>query len=78
MSQCFFAPEEFGHALTGMKSHQCRDILLRIDEILSVLDTASPAMRQWKAARRFIQTMGGSKFTAMAGASYEGSAPERR
>ena len=65
MNQSFYPSEEFEHTLTGVKSHQCRDILLCIDEILTALDTASPAVEQWKAARKFVQLLEVNKFAAM-------------
>ena len=67
MNQSFYAPEELEHILTTMKSRQRRDMLLCIDEILTALDMASPAVAQWKDARRSIQLIEGKKYAAMAG-----------
>ena len=53
--------------LAEMKVHQRRDVMLLIDEILTTLDTASPAADKWKSARRFVQLIEGNKFAAMAG-----------
>lgn len=66
MGQNFYSPEELDHILMEMKVHQRRDVLLCIDEILTALDATSPAVDQWKAARRSIQLTGGSQFAAMA------------
>ena len=55
--------QELDHILAGMKAHHRRDMLLCIDEILTTLDTTSPAGKQWKAARRHIQFIDGNKFT---------------
>lgn len=54
MSQDFYSSDELDHMLAEIKNHQRRDVLLRIDEILTALDTASPALDQWKAARKSI------------------------
>ena len=62
MSQNFFMLEELDHILAKMKVHQHRDMLLCIDEILTTLDMASPAGKQWKAARGHIQFIEGNKF----------------
>lgn len=67
MGQNLTQPEEIDYILAEMKSHQRRDMLLRIDEILAALDTTSPAADQWKAARRSIQLVEGNKFAAMTG-----------
>lgn len=67
MGQNFYSSEEFDQMLAEMKVHQRRDVLLCIDEILTALDTTSPAVGQWKAARRTIQLGEGSKFAAMVG-----------
>jgi len=67
MGQHFYTSEELDRILAEIKEHQRRDMLLRIDEILAVLDTASPAEEHWKAARRRIQLIEGNKFAAMAG-----------
>ena len=69
MGQNFYSSEEIDHMLVGIESNQRREVLLCIDEILSALDTASPAMDQWRAARRSIQLIEGKKFAAMAGIS---------
>ena len=68
MGQSFYSLEELNHMLAKMKMHQRRDVLLCIDEILTALDTASPAVGEWKAARRTVQLVEGNKFTAMSGA----------
>lgn len=68
MGQSFYSSEELDHMLAEMKFHQRRDVLLLIDEILTALDKTSPAVDQWKAARRTIQLGEGNKFAAMAGA----------
>lgn len=68
MSQHFYTSEELDHILAEIKEHQRRDMLLRIDEILTSLDTASPAGLPWKAARRHIQLIEGKKFAAQTGA----------
>lgn len=67
MEQNFYSSEEFDRMLAEMKAHQRRDVLLRIDEILTALDTASPAADQWKAARKSVQLVEGGRFAAMAG-----------
>jgi len=67
MNQNFYAPEELDHVLMGMKSHQRRDMLLCIDEILTALDMTSPAVERWRAARRHIQLIEGNKSAALAG-----------
>lgn len=67
MGQNLTQPEELDYILAEMKSHQRRDMLLRIDEILATLDMASPAADQWKAARRSIQLIEGDKPAAMRG-----------
>lgn len=67
MGQKLILPEEIDHMLAEMKFHQRRDVLLRIDEILTALDTASPAVDQWKAARRSVQLVEGGKCAAMSG-----------
>jgi len=67
MGQSFYSSEEVDLILAGIESNQRREVLLCIDEILSALDTASPAMDQWRAARRSIQLVEGRKFAAMAG-----------
>lgn len=67
MDQNFYSSEELDRMLAEMKVHQRRDVLLRIDEILTALDTTSPAADQWKAARRSVQFVEGSRFAAMTG-----------
>lgn len=67
MGQYFYTSEEVDRMLVEMKCHQRRNVLLCIDEILTALDTASPAVDQWKAARRSIQLVEGNKFAAMTG-----------
>ena len=67
MGQNFYSPEELGRMLVEMKRQQRRDVLLRINEILTAMDTASPAADQWKEAGRSIQLVEGNKFAAMAG-----------
>ncbi len=67
MGQNFYSSEELEHMLAEMKVDQRRDVLLCIDEILTALDTASPALDQWKAARRSVQLVEGNKFAVMAG-----------
>lgn len=69
MGQHFYSSEELDHMLVEMKFHQRRDVLLCIDEILTALDTTSPVVDQWKAARRSVQLVEGNKFAAMAGVS---------
>jgi len=69
MGQNFYSSEELDHIVAEMKGGQRRDLLLCIDEILTALDTTSPAVGQWKAARRSIQLADGNKFTALAGVS---------
>lgn len=64
MSQNFYSSEELDLMLAEMKAHQRRDVLLCIDEILTALDSASPATSQWKAARRSIQLVEENKFAA--------------
>lgn len=76
MGQNFYSSEELDHMLIEMKSNQRRDILLCIDEILTALDTTSPVVDQWKAARRSIQLVGGNRFAAMAGAPSGGAHEE--
>ena len=63
----YYSSEELDHMLAEMKFHQRRDVLLCIDEILTTLDTASPAVSQWKAVRKSIQLIEGKKFAAMTG-----------
>jgi len=67
MGQDFYTSDELDRMLAEMKVYQRRDVLLCIDEILTALDTTSPAAGQWKAARRTIQLGEGNKFAAMAG-----------
>ena len=67
MDQDFYSSEELDCMLAEMKFHQRRNVLLCIDEILSTLDTASPAVDQWKAARRSIHLVEGKKSAAMVG-----------
>ena len=67
MGQNFYSPEEIDLMLEVIKSHQRKELLLRIDEILATLDTASPAVGQWKNARRVVQMIERGKFAAMAG-----------
>ena len=69
MGQHFYSSEEIDRMLIEMKFNQRRDVLLCIDEILTALDSASPAVGQWKAARRSVQLVEGRKYAAMAGAS---------
>ena len=64
MNQHFYTSEELDLILAEIKEHQRRDMLLRIDEILAVLDSASPAGAHWKIARRHIQFIEGKKFAA--------------
>ena len=82
MDQSYYSSEELNRMFAEMKCHQRRDVLLCIDEILTALDMASPAVGQWKAARRSIQLIEGNKFAAMAGipigAAHGGSAQECR
>ncbi len=68
MGQSYSSSEELDHVLAEMKFHQRRDVLLRIDEILTALDKASPAVDQWKAARKHIQLIEVNDLAAMAGA----------
>ncbi len=56
---------EIDHMLAEMNLKQRRDVLLCIDEILTALDTASPAVDQWKTARRYVQRVGGITPAAM-------------
>lgn len=67
MGQDFYSSDELDRVLAEMKVYQRRDVLLCIDEILTALDATSPAVGQWKAARRTIQLGEGNKFAAMAG-----------
>ena len=69
MNQHFYTSEELDLILAEIKEHQQRDLLLRIDEILTALDAASPAGLPWKAARRHIQLIEGKRFAAKAGDS---------
>ncbi len=62
MNQNFYTPEELDHILMEMKAHHRRDMLLCIDEIMTTMDKASPAGKQWKSARRHIQLIEGNKF----------------
>ena len=64
MDQNFYTPDELNHILVEMKTYHRRDMLLCIDEILTTLDRASPAGKQWKAARRHIQFIEGNKFAS--------------
>ncbi len=59
MDQPFYSPEEIDHILEAIKSYQRREVLLRIDEILTALDTTSPAVNQWKTARKTVQLIEG-------------------
>lgn len=63
MSQHFYTSEELDHILAEIKEHQRKNMLLRIDEILTltVLDTTSPAGGNWKTTRRHAQLIGGKK-----------------
>lgn len=67
MDQSFYTSEELEQILAEMKIHQRKAVLLCIDEILTAIDTASPAGEYWKAARRHIQLIEGKKFVALAG-----------
>lgn len=67
MDQNFYSSEELDHMLAEMKAHQRRDVMLLIDEILTTLDSTSPAADKWKSARRFVQLIEGKKFAAMPG-----------
>ena len=67
MNPNYYSSEELDHMLAEMECHQRRDVLLCIDEILTALDEASPAVNQWKAARRSIQLVEGNRYAAMAG-----------
>ena len=69
MGQNFHLSKELNHGLEEMKAHQRLDVLLCIDEILTVMDMASPAVDQWKAARRSFQLGEGSKLDAMTSVS---------
>ena len=69
MNQHFYTSEELDLVLAEIKERQQRDLLLHIDEILTALDTTSPAGLQWKEARRHIQFIEGKKSAAMAGVS---------
>ena len=57
MGQNFYSSEELQHMLEethmleGTKVHQRLDVLLCIDEILTVMDMASPDVDQFKAAQ---------------------------
>lgn len=62
MNQNFYTSGELDHILAEMKVHHRRDMQLSIDEILTTLDTASPAGMPWKAARRHIQLIEENKF----------------
>ena len=55
MDQDFYTSEELNHILAEMNVHNCRDMLLCIDEILTTMDATSPVGIQWKAVRRHIQ-----------------------
>ena len=55
MNQDFYTSEEIDHILAEMNVHNCKDMLLYIDEILTTLDATSTAGMQWKAALRRIQ-----------------------
>lgn len=69
MTQPPHTPEELDHILAELNDGQRRNMLLHIDEILNALDTASPAVEQWKTARRHIQLVEENKLAAQAGAS---------
>jgi hypothetical protein len=69
MDQDFYTLEEINHILAEMNVHNCRDILLYIDEILTTIDAESPAGRQWKAARRHIQLIEENKLANQPGDS---------
>lgn len=65
MGQHFYTSAELDQIMAEIKEHQRKDMLLRIDEILAVLDTTAPAGDQGKqSAGTFIE---GKKFAAMAG-----------
>lgn len=66
MSQNSCVSEELGLSLEEIKDHQRRGLLLCIDEILTTMDMANPAMGQWEAARSRIQLIEGNKFAALA------------
>ena len=67
MNQHFYTSEELDLILAEIKEHQQRDLLLRIDKILTALDAASPAGLPWKAERRNIQLIEGKKHAAQTG-----------
>ena len=69
MNQNAYVPEEPDVAMTEIKEQQRRDLLLHIDEILTTLDAASPAVDQWKAARRHVQLIEGKTHAAQTGAA---------
>lgn len=50
-----------------MNVHQRLDVLLCIDEILTVMDMSSPDVDQGKAARRSFRLVEGNKLDAMTG-----------
>lgn len=65
MNQHFYTSEELDHILAEIKEHQRKEVLLCVDEILTLLDTTSPARLPWKAAHRHIQFIEGNKFSAL-------------
>jgi len=71
MNQNSYTPEEIDHILAdiqaAIKEHQRREFLLRMDEILTAMDTASTTGEEWKEARNFIQLMDRNKFAVLAG-----------
>jgi len=67
MNLHFYTSEELDLIRAEIREHQHRETLLRIDEILTVLDTESPAGLPWKKASGHIQLVEGKKFPALAG-----------
>ena len=66
MEQSFYTSEEVERKLAEMKIHQRREILLCVDEIWAFLNMESPAEKQWKAARGFIQCGGKGRLSSSA------------
>lgn len=65
MNQNFYTSEELDHILTEIKEHQRMDMLLRIDEILTFLDAASPTGKHRKTTPRHIQLIEGKKLVTL-------------
>lgn len=67
MGQHFYTSAELDQIMAEIKEHQHKDMLLRIDEILAVMDTAIPVGGTRKTPRRHVQLIEGKKFSTLSG-----------